>query len=72
MARLKRYLVFSYAHYYPAGGWDDFISSHESKQEAKDKAREAYEKSCTVEVVDTWKGKAIWWIGNNGEGEDTE
>jgi hypothetical protein len=35
---VKRYLVFSFMHYYPAGGWDDFLSAHDDLDEAKEAA----------------------------------
>jgi hypothetical protein len=31
---MKRYLVFAYAIYYPRGGWNDFVSQHDSYIEA--------------------------------------
>lgn len=37
---MKRYLVFSYQSYYPAGGFRDFDSAHETFAEAQ-KARQS-------------------------------
>jgi len=31
---MKRYLVFSYAAYYPGGGWSDFQKSFDDRAEA--------------------------------------
>jgi hypothetical protein len=35
---LKRYLLFCGDDYYPAGGWDDFVGSFDTKDEADDAA----------------------------------
>jgi hypothetical protein len=32
---MKRYMVFAYVVYYPSGGWGDFISAHETIDEAR-------------------------------------
>lgn len=32
---LKRYWVFWWDVYYPSGGWNDFISDHDTEEEAK-------------------------------------
>jgi hypothetical protein len=32
---MKNFLLFAGHHYYPAGGWDDFIDSFDSLEEAK-------------------------------------
>lgn len=32
---LKRYLLFAFNDYYPAGGWDDFVESFDTIDEAK-------------------------------------
>jgi hypothetical protein len=32
---MKRYLVFAYDQYYPAGGWGDFQAAFDSLDEAK-------------------------------------
>ncbi len=34
-AGMKRYLVFFYAFYYPLGGWNDFIGSVDTIEEAR-------------------------------------
>lgn len=33
---MKRYAVFSYEHYYPGGGWNDFENSFDTVDEARD------------------------------------
>lgn len=44
---MKRYLLFSGAHYYPGGGMNDFVKDFDNKNEAteyiKEKYREDYE-----------------------------
>ena len=35
MPTLKRYLVFSFAVYYPGGGWTDFDADYETIEEAR-------------------------------------
>jgi hypothetical protein len=32
---IKRFLLFAGQQYYPVGGWDDFVSSFETIEEAK-------------------------------------
>lgn len=46
----KKYLVFAGHNYYPSGGWDDFISSHSSLDEAIDAAKKEKE----MEAYDWW------------------
>lgn len=35
MNKIKRYLVFDYSDYYPGGGWDDFVDSFDTLEEAR-------------------------------------
>lgn len=35
---MKRYALFEGSEYYPAGGWDDFVGTYDTKEEAE-KAR---------------------------------
>lgn len=37
MSKLKRFLLFSGSDYYPGGGWDDFVASFDTLEEAKDR-----------------------------------
>ena len=34
----KRYAVFVFDHYYPSGGWEDFVGAYSDIKEARDKA----------------------------------
>lgn len=36
--KLKRYLVFEFEQYYPAGGWNDFVGSFDTLEEARKKS----------------------------------
>jgi hypothetical protein len=36
---MKRWLLFAGATYYPGGGWDDFIASYDTPDEAADEGR---------------------------------
>lgn len=49
---MKRYLVFAYADYYPAGGWGDFQKAFGFRQEAIDYADSLKGYSGGIEVVD--------------------
>lgn len=42
--KLNRYLVFCGQLYYPCGGWDDFVSSHKSLEEAEIKRQAIHDK----------------------------
>lgn len=48
----KKYLVFAGQHYYPSGGWDDFISSHSSLDEATDAAKKEMDAFDWWQIVD--------------------
>jgi autonomous glycyl radical cofactor GrcA len=52
---VKRYLVFAGAHYYPGGGWNDFIGSYDSEDAAEDEARSVLAKNdySWAQVVDS-------------------
>ena len=36
---MKRYLLFCMESYYPNGGWDDFVGSYDTVEEARTDAR---------------------------------
>jgi hypothetical protein len=55
---MKRYLLFSFDHYYPSGGWYDFDSSSDSYQELVDKAKELNQEYW--HIVDTETGDVTW------------
>ena len=38
---IRRYLLFAGDRYYPAGGWNDFVDSFDTKEEALERAWEA-------------------------------
>jgi hypothetical protein len=38
---VKRYIVFAGLTYYPSGGWKDFVSEHDTKEEAIASAKKA-------------------------------
>lgn len=48
---LKRYLVFDYGDYYPGGGWNDFVGSFDSLEEARASEHR--------EIVDTQTGERV-------------
>lgn len=54
---MKRYLVFAFDYYYPGGGWNDFVSAHDTVEEAqkagKDKNLDCYQ------IVDIETGEQI-------------
>lgn len=49
---MKRYLVFTGYDCYPSGGWDDFMASCASLEEARKKAIEACKKYQWSQIVD--------------------
>jgi hypothetical protein len=51
---VKRYVVFGYEEYYPAGGWGDFKGSYETLEEAKTQHPVA------DEIVDLTTGKQVF------------
>lgn len=54
---LERYLVFAGDTYYPAGGWGDYHSSHETMLEAQEVAKQA---NCDWwHVVDTETNRVV-------------
>jgi len=34
--KIKRYIVFGYNHYYPGGGWTDYLESFDLKEDAEE------------------------------------
>lgn len=55
--KLKRYLTFSYDAYYPGGGWSDFVSSHDTIDEAMAAGRAKGRDY--VEVIDLHSGEQV-------------
>ena len=61
---MKRYLLFGFAGYYPAGGWSDFVGAFDTAEEAKD----ASGREDMYQVVDSTTGVLIWekWDDKKG------
>ena len=51
MKHNKRYLLFVYPDYYPAGGWGDLLGAYKTLQEAQE-AREEYGFSDNNQIID--------------------
>lgn len=49
---MKRFLLFGGPTYYAGGGWNDFVSSHDTLEEAVEAADKLHE-----QVVNDWD----WW-----------
>ena len=57
---MKRYLVFSCAQFYPAGGWHDFESDFADLDKAKEFATTLYKNDfCDTHIVDTDTGEIV-------------
>lgn len=57
---LKRFALFEGDHYYPEGGWADFVSTHGTLQEAIDLAVPRYRPGYTWwHVVDLTTGQEM-------------
>lgn len=54
---MKRYLVFASAHYYPSGGWHDFVESFDTREEADVCARTVAGDYVWSHVVDSETGE---------------
>lgn len=51
---MKRFLVFAFEDYYPAGGWNDFKSDHDTQEEVDAAViEEANRGWAYLQVVDT-------------------
>lgn len=48
---MKQFAAFSYANYYPGGGWCDFAGTFDTLEEAKQHGRQ---------VVDLHTGKVVY------------
>ncbi len=55
---MKRYLLFCFYNYYPAGGWEDFVGSFDTVAKAK-KARD-YRDGEYYHIVDSTTGKIVF------------
>ena len=56
---LKRYLLFSYPEYYPAGGWGDFDDSFHTLLEAQEAAKEQRKARLYCDIVDITTGEEL-------------
>lgn len=56
---MKRFLVFAFDVYYPSGGWHDFVSAHDTIEEAM-QAVFATGKIDYVEVVDLEAQRVVY------------
>lgn len=56
---MKRYLVFSFGDYYPAGGWGDFSKDFNNLKEASEHARSLLRSTDNAEVIDTETGEEV-------------
>lgn len=67
MTQLKRFFVFAYYHFYPNGGLNDFKSSHDSLDEAKEACKKHIEdqKDC-IEILDKESADNWNYDWNNG------
>lgn len=49
---MKFYWVFSYYNYYPSGGMEDFVSAHETLEDAQQAASKLEWDSDVVKIID--------------------
>jgi len=63
---MSNYLLFSGSDYYPCGGWEDFISAHETLEEAHKAGLALYEPdwwhvvdTTIMHIVDSITGEPI-------------
>lgn len=62
---MSRYLLFGYDAYYPGGGWNDFISAHDTIQAAKTHAVASKDNSEFLEIVSLEAGRVVsegFWV----------
>ena len=50
---MKQFLLFGFDEFYPGGGWSDFISSHDTKEEAIIAIKEHTGNCDYYQIVDT-------------------
>jgi hypothetical protein len=56
----KRFLLFGFDRYYPGGGWNDFLGSFDTAEEAREfAAAQKYQPDCH-DVIDTAAGESVW------------
>lgn len=54
---MKRYALFTFSEYYPAGGWEDFKGSFDSIEEARTEGKRL--DSDHMQIVDLEKGEEV-------------
>lgn len=52
---MKRYLLFTFYTYYPSGGWDDFVGSYRTIEEARTEAHGAQ----NWQIIDSDTGEKV-------------
>jgi hypothetical protein len=58
---VKRFVVFAYGNYYPAGGWSDYTGSYDTVEEAREAARYQREENRNdwTDIVDLQTGENL-------------
>lgn len=68
---MKRFIVFANVSYYPAGGWLDFESDHDTLEEAEASRADAHARyKGFSQIVDTSAGKIIRTQYEDNQPED--
>lgn len=57
--KVKRYVVFAGSNYYPCGGWDDFVDSFATPEEAQAEIDKQEHRSCWAYAIDLETGDTI-------------
>lgn len=57
MAKLKRYLLFTFSSYYPCGGAEDFVGSFDTFEEAEENIKDD-----EANILDTETGKITYFM----------
>ena len=64
---MKRFLVFRYRHYYPEGGWKDFVGDFDGFDQAKKAARKKHpDMGGGGQVIDL-QGERFYSVGHGDE-----
>ena len=59
---LRPYLVFAFDHYYPQGGWNDFVGAYRSRDLADLAADAAVSNNDFAQVVDAASGQVVYTV----------
>lgn len=57
---MKRYLVFKFDQYYPAGGMDDLIGQADTLNDAKNIVKAEVERTAYIDEGETWESDSVW------------